>query len=195
MISFVLMPSLFARTNAIGLADHELGIEPGKSVTVEWEVYPVPNGDYWSFVNAVRRNWGCNFTIPANVFVDWSSEAKSDSYYSQYIRSRGLKMVSASDAMFDDGKPAMGTAIPLAKQFCDRTSTWMRHVHSVAPDVKALFYINCSLCTEPDAVKKYADSRMLDARQQLTMVAGGGSGGIVSAPLFISTTRTHTAKR
>ena len=37
---------------------------PGESQTLEWSIYPIPGGDYWDFVNAVRRNWGANFTDP-----------------------------------------------------------------------------------------------------------------------------------
>ncbi|MBI3920078.1 MAG: hypothetical protein HY318_01575, partial [Armatimonadetes bacterium] len=60
----------FSHEGAFGLADHELGIEPGKSHTLEWSVYPVPKGDYWDVINAIRRNWGANITIPGpHVFV------------------------------------------------------------------------------------------------------------------------------
>lgn len=46
----------FATTDAVGLADHELGLDVGKFITVEWSIYPVIQGDYWDFLNAVRRN-------------------------------------------------------------------------------------------------------------------------------------------
>ena len=46
----------FREPGAIGLADPELGIAPGASHTLEWSLYPMPRGDYWAFVNALRRN-------------------------------------------------------------------------------------------------------------------------------------------
>jgi len=186
----------FAHDDAFGLADHELGIEPGKSHTLEWSVYPVPNGDYWDFINAIRRNWGSNITIPGlHVFVDWSFHTQQDDWYRNWVRSRGLTMVTAPDAMFEDGKPAMGTAIAMAKPFCERTAAWIDKVHKAAPEVKSLFYINCTLCTEPGAVEKYADSKLIDASgNQQTMSAGCRSGGYIPAPLFVSTLNNSYGK-
>lgn len=179
----------FARPDSVGLADHELGISPGQSQTVEWSIYPIPRGDYWDFVNAVRRNWGANYPIPGpHVFVDWSFAAHRDEYLRNWVRSRGISMVSSPDAMFDEGKAAMGTAIPMAKTFCARTAGWIRQLHAAAPGVKALVYINCSLSTEPGAAAKYADSKLVDpSGNQLTMAAGSPQG-VTMAPLFISTT-------
>jgi hypothetical protein len=179
---------VFVRPGALGLADHELGLAPGASQTVQWSIFPLPHGDYWDFVNAVRRNWEANFPIPGpHVFVDWSFGTKSDDYYRQWVRSRGLKLVTSPDAMFDEGKAAMGTAIPMAKRFGRQTAAWIRQLHTAAPEVKALVYINCSLSTEPGAAKKYADSRLMDpGGTQLTMAAGSPQG-VTMAPLFVST--------
>lgn len=178
----------FASKTAAGLADHSLGLAPGASQTIEWSIYPVPRGDYWDFINAVRRNWGANFTLPGlHVFVPWSDGQKPDEYYRQWVTSRGVTMVTPFDAMFDNGKAAMGTAIPLAKAFCDRTRAWIGQLHRVAPQVKTLFYMNATLCTEPGAPEKYADSRLVDASGNQLTVAAGGSGGVTAAPNFIST--------
>ncbi|MBI2298702.1 MAG: hypothetical protein HYU66_07085 [Armatimonadetes bacterium] len=172
-----------------GLADHELGLEAGGSQTLEWSLYPLPGGDYWAFINALRRNWGANLAIPGpHVFVDWSFHTQTEEWYRHWVRSRGVTMVTAPDAMFEDGKPAMGTAIPLAKPFCERTAAWFATLHRAAPEVKSLFYLNCTLCTEPGAAEKYADSRLLDPNgNQQTMSAGCRDGGYVPAPLFVST--------
>lgn len=194
----VLRPQVleFAHEDAFGLADHELGIEPGKSHTLEWSVYPVPNGDYWDFINAVRRNWGSNITIPGpHVFVDWSFHTKPEEWNCNWVRSRGVTMVTAPDAMFEDGKPAMGTAIPMARPFCERTADWIEKLRKAAPEVKSLFYINCTLCTEPGAAEKYADSRLMDpSGNQHTMSAGCRSGGYIPAPLFVSTLNNSYGK-
>jgi len=95
----------FATPDAMGLADHELGLDVGKSLTVEWSIYPVAQGDYWDFLNAVRRNWGANFTLPGlHVFVPWSNGQQSDDYYRGWVKSRGVCMVTPFDAMFDEGR-------------------------------------------------------------------------------------------
>jgi hypothetical protein len=178
----------FATGRAVGLADHELGLGPGQAHTLEWSIYPVAHGGYWDIINAIRRTWGANFTIPAqHPFVAWPAETDTDEYYRDWVARRGVRWVSSYDAMFNEGKAAMGTAIPLATDFCQRTAGWMARLHRVAPEVKALFYMNCTLCTEPGAAEKYADSRLLDATgTQLTMAAGSPQG-VTMAPLFVAT--------
>lgn len=41
-----------------------LGLPAGKTVTIEWTLYPATDGDYYDFINTVRRDWGVNRTIP-----------------------------------------------------------------------------------------------------------------------------------
>ena len=41
-----------------------VGLPPGKSITLEWALYPLGNGeDYWTFVNRIREDWDVNFRI------------------------------------------------------------------------------------------------------------------------------------
>jgi hypothetical protein len=103
-------------------------------------------------------------------------------------------MVTPSDTMFDKGYAAMGTAIPLAKQFCARTAAWMQQVHRIDPQMKRLFYMNCTLSTEPDSVKKYADSRLLDTNGNQVTVAAGSPQGVTMAPAFVSTPENSYGK-
>jgi hypothetical protein len=143
----------------------------------------------------VRRNWGSNFTIPGlHVFVPWSDGTNSDEYYRNWAQTRGVRLVCPFDAMFDEGKAAMGTAIPLAKVFCNRTAAWMRQLHRASPEVKALFYINCSMCTEPGAAEKYADSRLLGPTGVQCTIAAGSPQGVTMAPVFISTLENSYGK-
>jgi len=184
----------FSNENAFGIGDHELGLAPGASHTLEWSIYPVPKGDYWDFLNALRRNWDANFTIPGpSSFVAWSTKAPGVDFIRNWQARRKMAFVCSFDAMFDlgntpTGKAAMGTAIPLAKIFCAETKTWLKQLHEAAPGTKGLMYMNNSLCTEPGAAEKYADSRLLDSNRVQMSVAAGSPQGITMAPLFISTT-------
>ncbi len=51
--------------------DH-FGLAPGKAHTFKWSVY-VGGPDFWEFINAVRRDWGVNATIPG-MFSFWRPE-------------------------------------------------------------------------------------------------------------------------
>ncbi len=48
--------------NALEFGTKRLGLKPGESYTLRLAVYPV-DGDYFDFINAVRRDWDVNFTI------------------------------------------------------------------------------------------------------------------------------------
>ncbi len=40
-----------------------LGLAPKTSATLRWTLYPTASGDYWDFINRVRRDWDVNFAI------------------------------------------------------------------------------------------------------------------------------------
>lgn len=50
------------RENALEFGTERLGLKPNESYTLTLAVYPV-EGDYFEFINAVRRDWDVNFTI------------------------------------------------------------------------------------------------------------------------------------
>jgi hypothetical protein len=146
------------------LADPRLGIDAGKSHVLEWSVYPVPGGDYWDVINAVRRNWGSNITIPGPGLFDGETDgSKSPEYYADMVRSRKLRLACSGQTAFKDGMLAEGTAIPLAREWCESAAEWVRKLHAGDPEVKTFVYVHPAICTEPDAQKLYADCRLLDA--------------------------------
>lgn len=165
----------FAENNVIGLADPRLGIAPGQSHTLEWSVYPVPRGDYWDVINAVRRNWGSNITVPGPGMFDHPTDgSKSLEYYRQMIETRGLKLIFSGQTYFQgdeiqkygggvvDG--AGGTAIPLARRWWESAAEWVKKIRAVDPTVRPMIYMHPAICTEPNAEKRYADCRLLDAK-------------------------------
>lgn len=155
----------FIRPDHLGLADDMLGIEPGASVTLEWSVYPVPKGDYWDFVNAVRRNWGANFRIPGPfAFSSHLPGGKPAEWYGQWVGERDLKIVCGGIAKYTSGKYAHGTGILHSPGWVAAEAGWTRGVLATAPDVQALAYFHAQCSTEPDGETKYADSRLIDAR-------------------------------
>ena len=161
----------FAEPGAVGLADTQLGLAAGAEHTLEWSVYPLPNGDYWDFVNALRRNWGANYTIPRALAFDPAASAQVHDLerHRHWLQARRLGMVCSGQTYFIEAgaQPkdylAEGTAIPLAASWCANTADWVRKMHTVAPDAKLLVYLHSQICTEPKAETLYADSKLFDA--------------------------------
>ncbi|MHB8996957.1 MAG: hypothetical protein ACYC63_17065 [Armatimonadota bacterium] len=149
--------------DSFGLADDRLGIAPSGSVTLEWAIYPSLGGDYWTFVNAVRRNWDVNYTIPgAFVFKSGYTKNVSGAQWAQWMHDRGLKYMCGGIAQYPDGKYAHGTGILFAPQFVAREREWSTAMAAADPSLVPIAYFHAQCCTEPDSREKYADSRLLD---------------------------------
>ncbi|MBT3377827.1 MAG: hypothetical protein HN742_26575 [Lentisphaerae bacterium] len=154
----------FSEISALGLADPQLGLQPRTSVTLEWSIYPVPDGDYWDFVNAVRRNWGSNFTIPGPFcFGMHFPQGKAPEWYAQWMHDRDLNITAGGIAKYTNGRYAHGTGITAAPEFVAREKEWVSRMQAADPKLKPLCYFHAQCCTEPEAPETYADSKLNDA--------------------------------
>ena len=165
----------FAEPGAVGISDPRLGIAPGTSHTLTWSIYPLPKGDYWDFINAVRRNWGSNFTIPAMFTFDHGADIpRSNTEVAQWVKTRGAKWICTGQTVYNAEEIAKyggrcsnflgeGTAISLAKHWCSNVVKWVSQVRAADPTAKPMVYLDSMICTEPDADKKYSDCRVLDS--------------------------------
>lgn len=148
---------------SFGLADDRLGLAPGNSLTLEWSIYPIAGGDYWAFVNAVRRNWDVNFTIPgAFIFAHRWEAGLTGEQYAQWMHERGLKYICGGIAQYADGLYAHGTGILFAPEFVARERDWTHKMVAADPNLVPIAYFHAQCCTEPEGRTKYADSRLLD---------------------------------
>lgn len=52
--------------NELSMGSQGVGIEAGKTLAIEWTIYPLPENalGYFDFINQVREDWGVNNTIP-----------------------------------------------------------------------------------------------------------------------------------
>lgn len=149
----------------IGLTDDRLALDGGKSVTLEWSLYPVSDGDYWTFVNTVRRAWDANFPIPGPfVFNSAFKPGQPAEYYADWMRSRSLKYVCGGVAQYPDGKYAHGTGILSAPQWVANQKEWASKLRAAAPEVTPIQYFHAQISTEPDGARKYADCKLLDEK-------------------------------
>jgi hypothetical protein len=157
-----------ADAQGIELADPRLGIDAGKSHVLGWSVYPVPGGDYWDVINAVRRNWGSNITIPGpGCFDAMLHKGKSQEQVDRFVAARKLSLVISDQTVHGDGSwsdrlVAEGTDIPNAKAWCETAKLWVERMHRASPNLRTLVYMHPAICTQKGAETLYADSKMLD---------------------------------
>jgi hypothetical protein len=67
---FAYQLSMCRRPNSVQFGTEHFGLEPHKSYTLQWTLYPSREPDYWGFINRLRKDWNVNFTIPG--MVVWS---------------------------------------------------------------------------------------------------------------------------
>lgn len=176
----------FSEPGAIGLSDPRLGIAPGQSHTLEWSIYPQKGGDYWSFINALRRNWGSNYKMQAATFdTVGATTRRPEKEQHDWVTSRNLAIAISPQTEFtrDEAKtipglaqdpilsnvppqhPVLseGTAIPMARSWNEKATRWMELNRGAKPPVRSVVYIHANICSEPGAADKYADSKVVDA--------------------------------
>ena len=71
---FGLQLNMIKKGNSVQFGTEHFGVEPQKSYSVEWTLYPSKSTDYWDFINHVRRDWNANVTIPAQ-FLNYHKQA------------------------------------------------------------------------------------------------------------------------
>lgn len=155
----------FHNTRTFGLGDDRLGLAPNASVTLEWSIYPLLGADagYWAFVNALRRNWDVNYTIPgAFVFGGYLPKGLTGEQYAKWMHDRGVRYLCGGIAKYPDGKYAHGTGITFAPEFIAAEHDWTTKMAAADPTLVPLAYFHAQCCTEPECRTKYADARLLD---------------------------------
>lgn len=64
----------FIEDDLLGIRNIRTVVGKGKTVELEFSIYPLEAGEYFDFINRVRRNWNVNFTLDGS-HVDTHSEA------------------------------------------------------------------------------------------------------------------------
>ncbi len=149
------------------LSDDQLVLAAGKSVTLEWSLYPTGSGGYWEFVNAVRRNWGTNRTINGPFaftagFGDAAFTSRDVAGLGKWARDRNLKYIVGGMPKNSDGTYAHGTAGGHSDYWIRNEKSWQTKLRAGDPGAKTLSYFHMQISTESAGESKYSDSRMKD---------------------------------
>ena len=154
----------FFEPGVIGIEDGYLAILPRGRHVLRWSVFPVPQGDYYDFVNAARRELGANFTLSgtfafshtARWMEDLDPDMAAQWAYNRSVRyvsnvipriamEGGLRYAHGSALLMDDARPA------IEKQHQVNEIIKSRH-----PGALSLTYFHSYISTEPGAIEKYA---------------------------------------
>jgi hypothetical protein len=143
---------VFYLNNTAGLADSSLVLAPHAVYEQIWQVYAVPSGDYWDFVNAIRRQWDSNFKIegPA-VCVDprSSSPDLQGSYNVQQMKQWLSRRNTAIAIYAGSNDVAHGLVDLFPKEYVQQVRHVGDVIHQANPKVSILQYFHCFLTGVP----------------------------------------------
>lgn len=158
-----------------GLLDHYFMLQPRAVYETRWSIYPVPAGGYFDFVNAVRRNWRTNFTIPGPfAFAPHPThEAGQTPDLRTWLTNGGMRIVSTQIPMPQPGVLAHGLAFLREPAEQQRLADQARRLRRAAPGLKVLQYLHVYITRRDEAASAYPEARHLGPDgKQLTYAAG-----------------------
>ncbi|MDO9538375.1 MAG: hypothetical protein Q7J68_08685 [Thermoplasmata archaeon] len=160
----------FSDQQTVGVGDDSFALDGKASYTLEWAVYPNDTGDYYDFINAVRKDEGRNgkvdggFTflyeqtpgVPSNRRLVPSRE---------FIYLRGLKY--ASDPCISNIADDVGISLegiefmqyPMEKRLLTEQ---FASIHKIDPGLKVMFHIAHALYATSKPKELFPDSVSLD---------------------------------
>ncbi|MFA7006750.1 MAG: hypothetical protein WC429_22105, partial [Verrucomicrobiia bacterium] len=155
--------SNYATGGALGLADNQLVLQPGKSYTAEWAIVPVARPDNFDFINATRRLLDANFTIPyCFAFLRGGplTEKWSDEQFARFIKLKSANLLCDS-IMYPTykGHYTHGMSFQLVSH--DSYKRYVERVRRLAPGAKSCVYFHCFINAEEDAAKNFPEARVL----------------------------------
>ena len=157
-----------------GLVDNYLMLEPRATYELRWSIYPVLQGDYFDFVNAIRRNWGTNFTIPgAFAFAPHPTHEAELPDLKGWLQNGALQIVSLQIPMPQPALLAHGLAFLREPEEQQRLKAQADRLRALMPGLKVLQYLHVYITRWDEATTLHADARHLGADgKQLSYAAG-----------------------
>jgi len=139
------------------LTDNSLALRPGVTYRHEWLIVPLAEPDYWAFVNAVRRFFGNNFTIPGSFAFFPAPHTKYMKLpldeIGRFIDRKAARFVAITTGNNYKGIFAHGPV----KRDCETEIhlPTIQMLRKVRPRSKILVYFNCFDCarTKDDPVR------------------------------------------
>ncbi len=97
-----LQASLLKEENGCIVENRSFGLAAGGSYTFEYSFYPTGKGDYWDFINRVRRDWNVNTKIEGNLIFCTCPHPQLASYMPPELKNAlinylGAKYISATN--------------------------------------------------------------------------------------------------
>ena len=156
----------YAEADRAGVGTEKFAMGPKKSYTVVWAVYPNVTGDYYDFVNAVRRNEDRIGTIDGGMaFISKGPFQRRNIPSEEYLRLTNIKYgaIHCLSGAADDPQVSIeGIEFMDFPREMALLKEQMSKIHRQFPHLRVVVHVAHSLyCTNrPD---RFADSKVINA--------------------------------
>ncbi|HPO13559.1 MAG TPA: prolyl oligopeptidase family serine peptidase [Candidatus Hydrogenedentes bacterium] len=161
----------FQEEDRAGLRDARLALDADASYTLEWAIYLNGSGEYYDFINAVRKDEGYIRTIEGNfAFVDRRIPPSDE-----FVRLRNLKYASIGclgNVPDDPGISVEGIEFMAYPKECALLKDTFKKTQMRFPNMKVMFHVAHSLYATETPELICPDSRTLDAEGKQTDYGG-----------------------
>lgn len=149
-----------------GMGSDRFGLAKGDSYTLEWAVYPQRTGDYYDFINAVRKDEGLdNRTVDGCYSITHSGRWLRETPPRDLVECAGLKYVSSgclTKVADDPGISLEGFEFIERPGMCQALKNIYVETRKLYPGIKVMFHVAPHLRAGKMDDVLYGDSRMLD---------------------------------
>ncbi len=154
-----------------GLRSRKFALAPGAAYALEWAIYPDATGDYYHFINAVRRNEGLIRKVPGGFAIVDRREPPSESF----VANRAMKYACIpclTHVAGDAGVSVEGIEFTEYPEECALLRKTFAETRKRHPGMEVMFHVAHSLFATDRPSELFPDSRTLDAKGQQTDYGG-----------------------
>jgi len=160
---YVVQSRGFFEDNRAGILTQEFALDRKADYTFEWAIYPNGTGDYYDFINLVRRDEKRGGVTVEGGFAFYSTGAVPSR---EHLEIRGLKYFSAPclARVIDDPAISLeGIEFIEYPKVREQLRKQFQAVTAMDPAAKCMFHIAHSLYATNEPEKKFPDARVVNA--------------------------------
>jgi hypothetical protein len=182
---YQLQQDTWYRNGMAAMVTDKFGLDRGASYTVEWAVYPTATGDYFEFINTLRKVERINRTIEGafGLVGDGeglvTAETRRIPPSPEEVQAEGLKYVSFFYLIAPEDDPGMsleGIEFTEYPKECALLKKTIAETHRLNPGIKVMFHIAHGLYATNQPGRLFPDSRVIDSRGNQVLYGSDSAG-------------------
>lgn len=158
-----------------------IGLKPGKSVTLEFALYPMHGGStYWDLINMIREDWGVNHKlIGPGSFIDLTSEPYWSIFHDQeklrkYLDRNQLKVILLTPWLDYENLNRITGKLVTRNDYRRMMREVYRNIKTVDPQMRVLGCLEGPFVSIPDRVIKPLMATLPKTTQGYYMLSKAG---------------------